>query len=58
MTIRPGLLERMCFDKHAFVRRSQARRAKRERARWFGCTFSIYRCPICGWWHLTTRRSA
>jgi hypothetical protein len=56
--IDPRTLPRMCLSKRGYARRAQARQAARERSRWFAGArhYNVYRCPICGAWHLTTRR--
>ncbi len=57
MKWRLSMLDRLCYEKRGWPNRTLAKRARRERSQWFGRHYRIYRCPICGYWHLSTRRS-
>lgn len=47
--------EEVCSRKRQFFSRSEAMKSKKKIARTFDKTYSVYRCDICGGWHLTTQ---
>jgi len=46
--------DRMCLSKRRWGRRERAERAL-ARARAVGRVGSVYRCPMCSGWHITSR---
>lgn len=51
-----GCLARDGRSKYKFLSKSQAKGRAREVAKRNGIKMSVYRCPTCDFWHMTTRR--
>lgn len=55
----PSAVARMCSSKNvAIARRPLARRRARDLGKRYGCAFRIYKCPVCGFYHVTKQEAA
>ena len=48
---------RMCMRKRKFFSQTVARNVAKECDKKYGKTHRVYFCPLCGYYHLTTKES-
>jgi predicted adenine nucleotide alpha hydrolase (AANH) superfamily ATPase len=50
--------ERTCAEKVAYLSKDEAKRAKHLRMKTRGRKVSVYQCPYCSCWHMTSQIEA
>lgn len=52
-----GGIERYCLEKRFYRTAAKARAACTRMERWHGVKLKPYRCPSCGHWHISRKRT-
>lgn len=55
--VNANTMHRMCLRKKRFSSEKIANKVAKAKAKEFNCENYVYYCPICGSWHIATKKT-